>query len=111
MALPISALWLGSMGVGAALLLAGAIAMAPSPLKGRLGGNAWRAIRALGAIALLALALSSAPARASVITEYILAGDPRPFGIDIDTSDNKWFTEELASKIGRLSGSTFTEWP
>ncbi|MEM2340233.1 MAG: hypothetical protein QXV89_02790 [Candidatus Bathyarchaeia archaeon] len=111
MALPILALWIGSMGVEAALLSAVAIAMAPSPQKGRLGGNAWRAIRALGAIALLALALSSAPTRASVITEYVLAGDPRPLNIDVDRGGAIWFAEELANRIGRLSGSTFTEWP
>lgn len=110
-AIPILALWLGRIGVGPALLLAGAIAIAPLPMRGRLGGPASKAIRALGAIALLALALSSAPTRASVITEYVLAGDPRPLNIDVDMGGALWFTEELANRIGRLSGSTFTEWP
>ena len=105
------AIWLGHPGIGLALLSIWAFGPPRRSQRGGPGQGARRALQALAAIALLALALSSAPARASVITEYVLAGDPRPFNIDIDTGGSQWFTYELASRIGRLSGSTFTEWP
>ena len=49
------------------------------------------------------------PAKAAVITEYSMFGDPRPRGIAVDPGGTPWFTEQLGSSIGYLSGSTITE--
>ena len=49
------------------------------------------------------------PARAAIITEYSMFGDPRPRGITVDSGGTVWFTEQLRSSIGYLSGTQVTE--